>query len=382
MVLEKRVTGILVAAGRSARMGFDKLFYRIGGKEIVLHSFEKLMNHPYIDEVIVVTGESHEKLAALLQAQQPQKPYRLVRGGQTRTHSVAAGLALCAGADLVAIHDAARPFVSENLITRTIEAAGNIGAAAPMLPLRDTVKTVREGFVLSTLPREELAAVQTPQVFMRALLEEALAEIPERDYPLLTDDCMVIERAGHPVILVEGEQGNRKITTQEDLRQGPEARRLRVGHGYDVHRLVTGRALVLGGVTIPHPKGLLGHSDADVLCHAVMDALLGGAALGDIGRHFPDSDPAYKGASSIQLLQNCGVLVRQAGYALHNLDATLLCESPKLAPKITAMQRNIARALGAEEGCVSIKATTEEGLGFTGRAEGIAAHCVALLCQV
>ncbi len=381
MIEEKKVTGILVAAGRSARMGFDKLFYRIHGREIVWLSFEKLAANAYVDEIVVVAGESREKLVALLQKQETATPWRVVDGGACRAESVAAGVAAADDAVLVAIHDAARPFVSDAVIARSVEAALRVGAAAPALPMRDTVKQVQEDFVAATVPRDRLAAVQTPQVFRRDAFIQAFAAIPKEEYPELTDDCMVMERAGQPVMLVEGEQTNRKITTQEDLRQGPEAKRMRVGHGYDVHKLVTGRALVLGGVILTHPKGLLGHSDADVLCHAVMDALLGALGLGDIGAHFPDSDPAYKGACSLRLLEACAEKVRQAGYQVQNVDATLLCQSPKLAPHIPAMRRNMARAMGMEVEDVSVKATTEEGLGFTGHEEGMAAHCVALLCE-
>ncbi len=382
MIDGNKVTGILVAAGRSVRMGFDKLFYRIRGREIVLLSFERLAASPYIDELVVVAGESRARLEELLRGLDVAKPWRLVDGGATRAESVLAGLAAAEDAALVAIHDAARPFVSEAVIARSVEAGLRVGAAAPALPMRDTVKQLREDFVAGTLPRGELAAVQTPQVFRRESFAAAFAAIPKGEYPALTDDCMVMERAGLPVMLVEGEQANRKITTQEDLRQDVETRRIRVGHGYDVHKLVTGRALVLGGVTIAHPKGLLGHSDADVLCHAVIDAVLGGLALGDIGQHFPDTDPAYKGACSLELLEACAGKMRQAGYEVQNIDATLLCQSPKLAPHIPAMRRNLARALGAGAEVLSVKATTEEGLGFTGHGEGIAAHCVALLGEL
>ena len=194
----------------------------------------------------------------------------------------------------------------------------------------------------------------------------------------LTDDCQLFEQAGRPVLLTPGDYANFKITTPEDLR---EDRQMRIGHGYDVHKLVEGRPLILGGVNIPYEKGLLGHSDADVLAHAVMDALLGAAALGDIGRHFPDSDPAYKGADSLKLMEEVRALLEKEGWKLENLDATILCQAPKLAPHIEAMGRNIAARLGAEPGQVNIKATTEEGLGFTGLGQGIVAHAVALITR-
>ena len=192
----------------------------------------------------------------------------------------------------------------------------------------------------------------------------------------VTDDCSLFELAGFAVQLVEGDYANAKITTIEDLKgEG----KMRIGHGYDVHRLVEGRKLILGGVDIPYEKGLLGHSDADVLLHAVSDALLGAAALGDIGGHFPDTDPRYKGADSLELLRQVGLLLKQAGYTVGNIDATILCQAPKLAPHIPAMRQNIARVLDLPADAVSVKATTEEKLGFTGAGQGIAAHAVALI---
>ena len=219
-----------------------------------------------------------------------------------------------------------------------------------------------------------LFAVQTPQCFSRALYLQALARVQGDKARLVTDDCSLFELAGFPVTLTQGDYANLKITTREDLKG---ERTMRFGHGYDVHRLVEGRRLILGGVDIPYEKGLLGHSDADVLLHAVADALLGAAALGDIGRHFPDSDPRYKGADSLKLLQAVGDMLRKAGYTVGNIDATILCQAPKLAPYIPLMRQNIAACLGMDVGRVSVKATTEEHLGFTGAGQGIAAHAVA-----
>ncbi len=379
MIDGKKVVGILVAAGRSQRMGFDKLFYRIHCREVVLISLEKLTGHPQVDEVVLVAGDNMPRLARLLEETPQPKPVRMVQGGLTRAHSVSNGVKAASDAHFVVIHDAARPFVSEELITRLIKVAADAGAAAPALPVQDTVKKVSESVVAETVPRADLATVQTPQVFLRERYLKALSEIKPEEYEQLTDDCMVFERADFPVMLVEGESTNRKLTTPEDLLGEASMRPLRIGHGYDVHRLVTGRPLVLGGVTVPHPKGLQGHSDADVLCHAVIDALLGALALGDIGRHFPDTDAAYAGISSLWMLSKCLEKVRSEGYVVHNIDATLLCQSPKLAGHIAAMRNNLAKAMQADLSCVSVKATTEERLGFTGKEEGIAAHCVALL---
>ena len=377
MVEGRKVTAIIVAAGASRRMGFDKLFYPLQGAPVLAHTLAAFDAHPMVDAIVVVAGENIDRVRRL--AGEYPKVTAVVRGGATRAGSVKAGLAAAGGGGLVAIQDGARPFVSEAVITRTLAAAARCGAAAPAVPVKDTVKVVQpDGFVRATPPRETLRAVQTPQVFDAARYARALAGCDEA---AVTDDCGVFESAGGRVLLVEGEYANLKITTKEDLApyEQKEAKAMRIGHGYDVHRLVAGRRLILGGVEIPYEKGLLGHSDADVLTHAVMDALLGAAALGDIGKHFPDSDPAYAGADSIALLRRVGALLAQAGWRAENIDATVLCQAPKLAPHIPAMRRHLAEALGLAEGEVSVKATTEEGLGFTGSGEGIAAHAVCLL---
>lgn len=391
MVEGKLVTAIVVAAGRSGRMGFDKLFYRIEGTEVLRRSVMAMDAHPAVDSLVVVAGGNIGQVRALFCAHPTQKPLDIVPGGETRADSVAAGVARAGNADFIAIHDGARPFVSADIITRTLHAAAKTGAAAPALPVKDTVKQIQgqgapEGeMVVKTIARAALRSVQTPQIFNRAAYAQALAALPPNRRAAVTDDCMVMELAGHPVALVPGEEANRKITTPADLpppqSPAPQAAppALRIGHGYDVHRLVENRPLIVGGVSIPHALGLLGHSDADVLLHAVTDALLGAAALGDIGSHFPDTAAAYKNADSLVLLGKAMALVRQNGWRVGNIDATILCQRPKLAPHIPAMQRNIAGALGVSAAAVSIKATTEEGLGFTGSGQGVAAHCVALL---
>ncbi len=374
MLHGKPVAAILVAAGASRRMGFDKLSYPLAGGTVLETSVRAFDAHPMIDELVVVAGENMEPARAVCAA--CAKPARAVSGGATRMQSVCAGLA-AASAAYVAIHDAARPFVSPRVISAALEAAYETGAAAPAVPVKDTVKRARDGMVEETPPRGALFAVQTPQCFHAAAYRELLSRgVPED----VTDDCSVFERAGLPVRLTPGDYANLKITTREDLpAPGKEGDAMRVGHGYDVHRLAPGRALVLGGVTVPYEKGLLGHSDADVLTHAVMDALLGAAALGDIGALFPDTDPAYAGADSVGLLRQVRAVLAQNGWAAASLDATVLCQAPKLAPHIPAMRENLAAALGVPARDVSVKATTEEGLGFTGRGEGIAAHCVCLL---
>lgn len=367
-------TAILVAAGASRRMGFDKLSYRLpDGRTVLETSCAALAAHPAVRQVVLVAGANRpecERIAAAC-----PKPCCVVDGGETRADSVRNGLAAAEGA-LVAIHDAARPFVSRAVITAALEVAARTGAAAPAVPVKDTIKVAQGGRVVSTPDRAMLYAVQTPQCFSREKYRQALACVTGEQARQVTDDCSLFELAGMPVELTAGDYGNYKITTPDDLKK---EKTMRIGHGYDVHRLVEDRKLILGGVEIPYEKGLLGHSDADVLLHAVMDAVLGAAALGDIGRHFPDTDPAYRGADSLALTRAVAALIREHGYTVGNIDATILCQKPKLAPYIEEMRRNIAAAFGVTADAVSVKATTEEHLGFTGEGLGIAAHAVALL---
>jgi len=376
MVEEKKVTAVIVAAGSSRRMGFDKLFYPLDGQPLLARTLAAFESHPLVDAIVVVAGERGEETRALASA--CAKVTAVVRGGATRMASVRAGLAAAGSEGLVAIHDGARPFVSAAVITRALTAAASCGGAAPAVPVKDTIKVVgADGFVTATPARQTLMAVQTPQVFDARLYAAAAAAVTDEN---VTDDCGVFEAFGRPVRLVAGEYANLKVTTPEDL---PGAARkgtsMRIGHGYDVHRLVEGRKLILGGVEIPWEKGLLGHSDADVLTHAVMDALLGAAALGDIGQHFPDKDPQWEGADSLMLLRRVAALLASAGWRIGNIDATILCQRPKLAPHIAQMRARLAAAAGIAPEAVSVKATTEEGLGFTGSGEGIAAHAACLL---
>ena len=369
------VTAIIVAAGASRRMGFDKLSYRLpDGRTVLETSCALFAAHPAVDELVLVAGGNRPQCEAIAAA--CPKPCTVVQGGATRADSVRSGLAAAKG-QLVAIHDAARPFASEQLITAALQAAAKTGAAAPAVPVKDTIKVAdQDGKVVATPDRATLYAVQTPQCFDRALYLQALEAVSGEKASLVTDDCSLFELAGLPVTLTAGDYANLKITTKEDLQK---ENTMRIGHGYDVHRLVEDRKLILGGVEVPYEKGLLGHSDADVLLHAVMDAVLGAAALGDIGQHFPDTDPAYKGADSLALTREVAKIIAAHGYKVGNIDATILCQRPKLAPHIPAMRQNIADAFGLPLDAVSVKATTEEHLGFTGEGLGIAAHAVALI---
>ena len=369
------VTAIIVAAGASRRMGFDKLSYRLpDGRTVLETSCALFAAHPAVDELVLVAGGNRPQCEAIAAA--CPKPCTVVQGGATRADSVRSGLAAAKG-QLVAIHDAARPFASAEIITAALQAAAESGAAAPAVPVKDTIKIAdQDGKVVATPDRAMLYAVQTPQCFDRALYLQALEAVSGEKASLVTDDCSLFELAGLPVTLTAGDYANLKITTKEDLQK---EKTMRIGHGYDVHRLVEDRKLILGGVEVPYEKGLLGHSDADVLLHAVMDAVLGAAALGDIGQHFPDTDPAYKGADSLALTCKVAKIIAAHGYKVGNIDATILCQRPKLAPHISAMRQNIADAFGLPLDAVSVKATTEEHLGFTGEGLGIAAHAVALI---
>ena len=385
--LEKKVSAILVAAGSSTRMGFDKLSFDLGGETVVQRSIRAFAECPLVSEIVLVAGKNRAFLEQ--QAAACAKPVQVVQGGATRAESAKNGV-LAAHGELVAVHDAARPFVSQAVITAALEAAAACGAAAPAVPVKDTVKRAVRGdgktvpehcMVTDTPDRSTLYAVQTPQCFDRAAYLAALDELDAEKARLVTDDCSLFELTGRPVQLTQGDYANLKITTREDLPRAEqkEGNDMRIGHGYDVHRLVEDRKLILGGVEVPFEKGLLGHSDADVLAHAVMDAVLGAAALGDIGKHFPDTDPAYAGADSLKLAQHVTRIMREHGWKIVNIDSTLLCQKPKLAPYIPAMRENLAAAFGMPVDAVSVKATTEEHLGFTGEGLGIAAHAVALI---
>ena len=385
--LEKKVSAVLVAAGSSTRMGFDKLSFDLGGETVLHRSIRAFAQCPLVDEIILVAGSN--RAFAQQQAADCAKPVCVVAGGATRAESAKNGVLAASGA-LVAVHDAARPFVSQQVITAVLEAAARCGAAAPAVPVKDTIKAAVRGsgktvpescFVHATPDRSTLYAVQTPQCFDRAAYLAALEELDAEKARLVTDDCSLFELTGRPVQLTQGDYANLKIPTREDLPrpEQKEEHKMRIGHGYDVHRLVEGRKLILGGVEVPFEKGLLGHSDADVLAHAVMDAVLGAAALGDIGQHFPDNDPVYSGADSLKLARRVAEILKEHGFRIENIDATLLCQRPKLAPHIPAMRRNLADAFGLPVDAVSVKATTEEHLGFTGEGLGIAAHAVALI---
>ena len=320
------------------------------------------------------------------------KPITIVEGGARRQDSVANAFeVVSARADVIVIHDAARPFVTADLIARTVDAAVEHGAAIAALAATDTVKRADAGgLIQQTIPRTEIFLAQTPQAFRPSVLRDALARAGSAGDA--TDEAALAERAGHPVRLVEGDRRNLKITTTDDLMMAErlvgasesreEQTRLRIGNGYDLHRLVPGRPLILGGVTIPFEKGLDGHSDADAVCHAVTDAILGAAGAGDIGRHFPDTDAAWKGADSMVLLTRAAEIVAGAGFVVVNVDVVVIAERPKLVPFLEAMRANLSRAMGIAAGDVSIKGKTNERVDSMGAGDSIAVHAVALVSRV
>ena len=381
--MRKTCAAVVVAAGSATRMqGIDKMLVPLAGVPVVLRSVRALAASDCIDSLVIVTRtECMETLRTL--CAEVSKPVTVVPGGASRPESVLAGLAaLPEGTELAAIHDGARPLVTQSVIAEAVEAAERCGAAAPAVPVHDTIKQAENGLVRATPERKTLFAVQTPQVFDVKLLKTVLRAAMERGIAL-TDDCSAVEAAGKPVVLTQGCEENLKITTPVDLTLAEailkRRKTMRIGHGYDVHRLTEGRRLILGGVEIPFERGLDGHSDADVLVHALMDALLGAAGLRDIGVLFPDNDPAYKNISSMLLLDRVMQTLEHAGYAVGNVDVTVLAQRPKLKDYIPVMRENLARAMKIPLDCVNIKATTEEGLGFTGSGEGIACHAVCLL---
>ena len=384
------VTAIIAAGGRGRRLGASgpKQLLVLAGRTILQRAVDAFDASDRVDEIVVVlppelVGDARERV--WLEAR--KTPLAIVAGGARRQDSVARGFdRVSAGAEIVVVHDAARPFVTAALIDATIEAARRHGVAVAGLTASDTVKWTQVGpdgeEVRETLPRESIVLAQTPQAFRRSMLEAALALGRSVE---ATDEATLAERAGHRVHIVAGDRRNIKITTEADL---PLAQALigggvddemRTGIGYDIHRTTDERPLVLGGVEIASAPGLAGHSDADVLSHAVTDAVLGAAGAGDIGRHFPDTDVRWKGASSLDLLRRATRIVREAGFTVVNVDAVVVAERPTIAPHVDRMRQRLAGALGIAGDRVSVKGTTNERLGPVGRGEGMAAHAVALL---
>ena len=368
-------SAIVVAAGSGARAGGPKQWRSLAGKPVVRWSVEALLAAGARQVAIAIPpGASAEADAALAGLE----GWLAVEGGATRAESVRAALAAITGDEdeIVLIHDAARPLLSADVIARVIEAARETGAALPALPVADTIKAADESLVSATRPRDGLWRAQTPQGFRRSVLEAAWAAWPGDRAP--TDDTEVVEAAGAPVRVVPGDPRLLKLTYPEDftMAEALVPRRTRIGQGFDAHRWGPGESVWLCGVEIVHDQTLIGHSDADAGLHALTDALLGAIGDGDIGDHFPPTDPKWKGAASDLFLIHAVELIRARGGSIVNVDVTLICERPRIKPHRQAMRDRLAELLGLPLDAVSVKATTTEGMGFPGRGEGLAAQAV------
>lgn len=373
-----KVAALIVAAGRGHRAGgpLPKQYLDLNGQTILRRSAKAFLDSGLVHVVQVVIHPDdrplYEESALGLGLREP------CPGGASRQESVRLGLEALAGEnpDLVLIHDAARPFVSATLIRAVIDGLSNNEAVIPGLAVTDTIKQVEGGIITGNIDRDSLRRAQTPQGFRyRTILEahRALADVAD-----LTDDAAVAERAGHSVHLVEGDERNIKVTTPEDVAAlSAQAMLPCSGTGFDVHRLGPGDHVMLCGHRIPHSQGLIGHSDADVALHALVDAILGAVGAGDIGRHFPPSDPQWKGVPSRLFLEEAVRLVRAQGGRIANVDVTIICEAPKVTPHVQPMTAILGEILGIPAARINVKATTTEKLGFTGRGEGIAAQATA-----
>lgn len=377
---------VIVAAGRGERAGLgrNKVFYEYGGRSVLSRCLDAFAGSGLVEGIVLVLSPADREAYGALCAREGACPLvkALADGGATRRDSVYNGLkALPETADVVAVHDAARPFVTREVIAATLEAARREGSGVICTPVVDTIKQIAPDGGVTTPDRATLRAVQTPQSFDAKLLLAAHARAQAEDLPV-TDDAMLFEHYYGKLRLVTapGAERNRKLTTREDF-EALAAPVFRVGQGYDAHRLKAGRKLVLCGVQVPHDRGLDGHSDADVAVHALMDALLGAMGAGDIGRHFPDSDPAYKGISSMKLLESVMALLREGGFSVGNVDVTIVAQRPKLASYIPRMKANLAEALAVPPERVNVKATTTERMGFEGEEIGISAQAVCLLMK-
>ena len=392
---------ILAAAGAGRRAGGElpKQFWELHGVPVMVRAARALLGCAAIDGLVVVAPAEHlERARALLDGHELSR-VRVVAGGPTRAESVKIGLdALPPSCTVVAVHDAARPFVQSPWIEKVVEAAERHGAALLATTVSDTIKRVEQGDLIctETVPRQGLYLAQTPQAFQRSMLVEAYARAGDaaRD---ATDEAALVESQGHHPVIVEGDRRNLKLTGPEDRelavalaavldREGEPALEnsgtiSRVGTGFDAHRFDSGRPLILGGVRFREQDGLLGHSDADVLTHAVADALLGAINAGDLGQVFPDSDPRFADARSLDLLREVAGMAAKQGMSVLHLDATLLAEEPRVGPRRAEICENLAQALGVEVSRVSVKATTTEGMGFVGRREGIAAIATVLVAE-
>ncbi len=387
-VLQADLGIIIPAAGFGSRMhaARPKQFLELAGMPVLTRTLRVFLDHPEVSIVVAVLPpdqlQAGQELICPYLSPAQQEKLCFTAGGETRQASVRNGLqALPASVARILVHDAARPLVSADIIDRCLSGMEEHGAVIAAVPVKDTLKEVGDTLISRTVDRSSLWQAQTPQGMRRELLEQACQQA-EADGFLGTDEASLLEHAGIPVAVVMGSEANIKITRPDDLRIAAgllqeKEQIMRIGQGFDAHRLVAGRKLILGGVDIPYHLGLQGHSDADVLVHALMDAILGALGEGDIGRHFPDTDEQYRGADSLFLLARVMDLVRQRKMRIINADITVICQQPKLAPHIPAMQAKVNAVCAAEQ--LNIKATTTEKMGYTGRGEGISTQAVVLL---
>lgn len=402
MAQQERVLVLVPAAGLGRRMGGQvrKPYLQLQGLPVLVRTLRRFQCHPLVDEILVLVAADQVAHCRrdIVEAYGLTKVRTVLAGGAERQESVHLGLEALTAADedIVVIHDGVRPLFAAEQLETLLAVARRDGACLLGVPVTDTIKEVADGRSVATPPRARLWAAQTPQLFRYGRILAAHRQAAQRGYQA-TDDAALLEWLGQPVTLVAGAAGNLKLTRPEDLvladfllrnadhsaqaagEEEIEVTPFRIGQGYDVHRLVPGRPLVLGGLTIPHEVGLLGHSDADVLLHALCDALLGAIGAGDLGRHFPDTDPAYKGIASSELLRQVLQLVARRGYRVGNIDATIVAQRPRLAGYIPQMVAQLAACCAIMPEQVNIKATTTETLGFEGRQEGISAQAVVLL---
>jgi 2-C-methyl-D-erythritol 4-phosphate cytidylyltransferase/2-C-methyl-D-erythritol 2,4-cyclodiphosphate synthase len=381
--VNNRTAAIIVAAGSASRFGSPKVLADIAGEPAIVRTTRSFVTSRRIDQVFVVSSSDLiGEIRSLLRPMRSDAPITIVEGGAHRQDSVMAGLVAAGDAGIAVVHDAARPLVTPEIIDAVLDAMeSGADAAFAGIAVVDTLKRQHPDR-LETVDRTDLWRAQTPQAFRIEVLRPALRQAIE-DGRLVTDEVTLIEEAGGSVIVVPGDERLMKLTRPEDsgivtlLAGGNEPVVTRTGIGYDVHQLVAGRKLVLGGIEIPHHLGLDGHSDADVLVHAIADAVLGACALGDIGQHFPPSDDSIRGIDSLEILKHCTTLIREFGATLVSIDATVIAEAPKIGPHSEAMRARIAAAVNLPVNRISIKATTNERLGFLGRQEGIAAMAIA-----
>lgn len=396
-----KLTVIVAAAGAGKRLGLgkNKAFAVLGGLPLLVQCLRMISDTGLAEKTIVAVGADEvamtEDLLHSYREYFPALQTSVVAGGSERTDSVKNALAVAGSEGYIAVHDGARPFAGKEVFERTLKAAQKTGAAIAAVPVKNTIKVIDgAGCVASTPQRSTLQAVQTPQIFKAELLQRAYSS-ENLNGAAVTDDASLLERLGVKVAVAAGSYENIKITTPEDLLLAEKIcadrgmvmqteikmPQFRVGTGYDVHRLTENRKLILCGVEVPYELGLDGHSDADVAVHALMDALLGAAGLGDIGKHFPDTDERFKGADSMKLLEHVLQLLKERCWCVNNADVTIIAQRPKLAGFIPAMRDNLAKAMNLEPDAVNVKATTTEKLGFTGRGEGIAAEAAVSLIK-